>query len=556
MRKFLRVGLALLVLSLGAVAAAYAATAKSAASDTLVFGAASDPVIIDGPLVSDGESLRVVDQIFEGLVGLKPGTTVIVPKLALSWKASPNGLVWNFKLRRNVKFQDNTPFNAQAVCANFDRWYSFPGPLQTDAVTYYWNTVFGGFKHPAAGSPGPDKSLYRGCKAVGNYTVRIILNRRSSSFLGALALTNFGIASPTALKKYNADAGTVDADGVFHPSGTFGTQHPIGTGPYMLESWKVGDRLVLTRWDGYWGAKAKLKRIIFRPISDNSARLQALQTGEIQGYDLVAPQDIATIKRDSKLKVLDRPAFNVGYVGINQAIPPMNNLLVRQALAYGLDRKSVVSAFYAGRGEVADQFLPPLVVGYAKSGVPQYPYNPDKAKALLRQAGLTLPVKIDFWYPTNVSRPYMPDPKRNFEAFAASLAKSGFQVVPHSAPWRPDYLAKTQNGEAQVFLLGWTGDFGDPANFLNVHFGSPTGLFGLKHAGNAGKLMDLLQRADGEPNLAKRTQLYQQASIEVMKQLPMVPYVHTKPALAFAKNVQGYVPSPVSLESFATVFYS
>ncbi len=552
MRKLLKVGAAIAAVSCIVAAAALAAVDKTSASDTLVFGAASDPVILDGPLVSDGESLRVIDQIFEGLVGLKAGTTVIVPKLALSWKASPNGLIWIFKLRKNVKFQDGTPFNAAAVCANFDRWYSFPGPLQTDAVTYYWNTVFGGFKKPAQGSPGPDKSLYRGCKASGPSSVKIILNRRSSSFLGALALTNFGIASPTALKKYQADAGSVDSDGVFHPTGTFGTQHPIGTGPYMLKSWKVGDRLEITANPTYWGPKPKLKRIIFRAISDNSARLQAIQTGEIQGYDLVAPQDIATIKGNSKLKVLDRPAFNVGYVGLNQSIPPMNNILVRQAVAYGLDRSAVVKSFYSGRGEVADQFLPPLVVGFAKTGVPQYKYDPEKSKALLKQAGLTLPVKVDFWYPTNVSRPYMPDPKRNFEALAASLGKAGFQVVPHSAPWRPDYLGTTQSGKAQMYLLGWTGDFGDPANFLNVHFGAESGLFGFKNP----SLFNLLAKADAETKSDIRIALYQKASIEVMKFLPMIPYVHSKPALAFQKNVQGYVPSPVSLESFATVSYS
>lgn len=552
MSKSLKLVLVTTVVALAAGTAALAASGRSTASDTLVFGAASDPVILDGPLISDGESLRVTTQIFEGLVGLELGGTKIVPKLATSWTTSKNNLIWTFKLRQNVRFQDGTPFNAAAVCTNFDRWYSFPGPLQTDAVTYYWNTVFQGFKNPAKGSPGPDKSLYRGCKSVGKGSVRLILNRPSSSFLGALALSNFGIASPTALKKFQADAGTVTADGVFQPSGTFGTQHPIGTGPYKLQSWKVGDRLVLVRNDSYWGTKAKLRRIIFRPIPDNAARLQALQTGEIQGYDLVAPQDIATIKKDKKLKTLDRPAFNIGYVGINQAIPPMNNPLVRQAVAYGLDRKAVVGAFYGGRGEVADQFLPPLVVGFAKKGVPQFSFDPEKSKALLKQAGLTLPVKVDFWWPTSVARPYMPDPKRNFEAFAASLEKAGFQVVPHSAPWRPDYLGAVQGGQSQLFLAGWTGDFGDPANFLNVHFGTQSDQFGFTNA----KLFDLLARADQETDLAKRTALYQQAGVDVMKFLPMVPYVHTKPALAFQKNVVGYVASPVSIEPFSTVSFS
>src|SRR5712691_5385090 len=552
MGRRIKFGLFAGALALALVAAAGAKlTSNNKASDTLVFGAALDPVIIDGPLVSDGESLRVIDQIFEGLVGLKAGGTAITPALATSWKASPNGLSWTFALRRGVKFQDKTPFNAAPVCFDFSRWYHFPGPLQTDAVTYYWNTVFGGFANPAPGSPGPDKSLYRGCKAKGQYSVKIFLSRRSSSFIGALALTNFGMASPAALQKYRADAGTVDSNGVFHPTGTFGTQHPVGTGPFMLSSWSVGNKLVLVRNPRYWGNKAKLDSVIVRPIADNAARLQALQSGEINGYDLVDPADIGTVKSDKSLKILNRPPFNVGYVGINQKFAPMNNPLVRQAVAYGLDRKSVVTSFYAGRGQVADQFLPTQLVGYAKTGVPQYTYNPTKSKQLLQQAGLTLPVAVDFWYPTNVSRPYMPDPKRNAEAFGASLEKAGFKVTFHSAPWRPDYLGSTQSGKAELFLLGWTGDFGDPANFLNVHFGAPSDLFGF----NNPALFNLLTRADAETNLAKRAQLYQQASILVMKYLPMVPYVHSSPALAFQKKVQGYTPSPVSLEPFSTVFF-
>jgi peptide/nickel transport system substrate-binding protein len=548
----IKVALVAATLTLGLAAAAGAVVNHSKAGGTLVFAGASDPVVLDGPLVSDGESLRVIDQIFEGLVGLKSGTTQVIPKLALSWKATPNGLAWRFALRRNVKFQDGTPFNAAAVCANFTRWYNFPGPLQSDAVTYYWNTVFGGFAHPAAGSPGPDKSLYKGCKAQGQYNVTIFLNRRSSSFIGALALTNFGMASPTALKKYKADAGTVDSNGVFHPSGTFGTQHPVGTGPFMLQSWRVGQALTLARFPGYWGAKAKLDRVIIRPIADNAARLQALQSGGIQGYDLVDPADMGTVRSNSKLKLLDRPAFNVAYVGINQKFDIMKNPLVRQAVAYGLDRASVARSFYAGRATVADQFLPESLVGFAKKGVPQYAYNPDKAKQLLQQAGLKLPVPVDFWYPTSVSRPYMPDPKRNAEAFGASLEKSGFKVTFHSAPWRPDYLGSVQSGKAELYLLGWTGDFGDPSNFLNVHFGAQNDQFGFTNAA----LFNLLTRADAEPNLAKRAALYQQASILVMKFLPMVPYVHTKPALAFQKRVNGYTASPVSLEPFSTVFFA
>ena len=135
--------------------------------------------------------------------------------------------------------------------------------------------------------------------------------------------------------------------------------------------------------------------------------------------------------------MLSRPAFNIGYVGMNQKIAPLNNIKVREAVAYGLDKKSVVGAFYGGRGQVANQFLPPLVEGYAKKGVPDYSYNPAKAKALLQEAGLSLPVKLEFWYPTDRPRGYMPDPPRIFQAFAASLEKSGFKIVaaPGSVAW-------------------------------------------------------------------------------------------------------------------------
>ncbi len=161
----------------------------------------------------------------------------------------------------------------------------------------------------------------------------------------------------------------------------------------MFSSWTVGNKLVLVRNKNYWGKRAHLDRVIFRPIADNTARLQALQSGEVQGYDLVDPNDIKTIQSNKSLKLLNRPAFNVGYVGINQAHAPLNNIKVRQAIAYGLNRAAVVKGFYAGRGVVANQFLPDQVVGFATKGVPSYPFNPAKAKALLKAAGVSMPCR-------------------------------------------------------------------------------------------------------------------------------------------------------------------
>jgi peptide/nickel transport system substrate-binding protein len=539
--------LAFALVAFAALVAVSTAGGASKAAPTFVIAGASDPTYLDPALVSDGESFRVTEQIFESLVSLKPGTTLIRPGLATKW-FSKNGKDWTFQLRHGVKFQDGTPFNAAAVCANFNRQYNFRGPFQDSTANYYWQAVFYGYKHNDSSSLS--KSLYRGCTARGKYRAVIHLTLKSSSFLSALVISAFSIQSPTAMKKYGANKGEL-RNGTFYPTGTYAFSHPTGTGPFKFKQWVVGQKVELVRNNAYWGRKPKIGRVIIQPISNNTARVQALQSGEVNGADLIQPQDVATIKKNKKLKLLNRPSFNVAYVTINQAHAPFNKLKVRQAIAYGLDRAGVVKSFYAGRAQVAQEFMPPQLFGWT-SKVPKYSYNPNKAKQLLRSAGLSLPVNVDFWYPTNISRPYMPRPDLNFQAFSASLEKSGFHVIPHSAPWRPDYVKKVNDGTAgDLNLIGWTGDFGDPDNFVGTFFKVYHPQFGFHN--NA--IFKILARASAETNLKKRIALYQKANIMIMKFLPAVPYAHSKPALGFQTKVKGYVPSPVGTDPFAGVYF-
>ncbi len=510
-----------------------------AAGGTLVFGTSSDPVVLDGAYVSDGESLRVIDQIFETLVTTKPGGTEIEPLLADSWTASDDGLDWTFTLHPGVKFHDGTDLNGEAVCFNFDRWFNFTGVAQSAAVSYYWSTVFGGF------SDGATPSLYKSCEAPDAGTAVVHLTAPSAAFLSGLAVSAFSIASPEALTTYEADkvGGTEDAPTF---DGTFGTEHPVGTGPFVFDSWTPGDKLTIVRNDSYWGDKALLDKVIFKPIADGPARRTALETGEIQGYDLVDPADVTALE-DGGYNILLRPAFNVGYLGFNQAKPPLDNPKIRQAIAYALNREALVTAKYPEGAEVATQFQPPQLFGWS-ADVPQYGYDPEKAKSLIAESGVT-DLDIEFYYPSDISRPYMPDPTANFEAFKADLEAVGFTITPKTAPWRSGYLDDVDAGNAEIYLLGWTGDYGDPDNFIGTFFRTPQPAWGFDNQ----EIFDALTTARDTADAAERTKLYEAANKMIMEFLPGVPYVHTQPALAFAKNVTGYVPSPVSLESFATV---
>ena len=514
----------------------------AAAGATLAFGTSADPVVLDGALVSDGESLRAIDQMLEGLVTLEPGGTTVVPGLATDWEISEDAKSYTFNLQEGVTFHDGTDFNAEAVCFNFDRWYNFPKPFQQADASYYYQTVFGGFK-------GNPDALYDSCEASDDLTVTLNLTRPSTSLLGALALTNFTIASPTALQEFGADEGKINADSLFQPTGTYGTEHPTGTGPFKFVEWTRGDRLVMERNDEYWGDfEGNIDELIFVPIADGAARLQALQTGEIQGYDLVDPQDYETISGDENLQLINRPAFNVGYIGFNQAVEPFEDQAVRQAFAHAINRQEIVDAFYAGQGEVAKEFMPPELEGYADD-VTEYEYDPDKAKQLLEDAGYTLPVPIDFAYPTDVSRPYMPDPQANYEAMVSDLEDCCFKVETKSAVWSPDYLGNVDTGKYGSYLLGWTGDYGDADNFIGTFFQTKQPAWGFENDEVFGCLND----AETEIDPDNRITMYQECNRIIMDFLPGVPYVHTEPGLAFTANVDGYVASPVSLEPFSLV---
>ncbi len=503
---------------------------------SFVFAGSAEPVTLDPFYASDGESFRVARQIFEGLVGTKPGTADPAPLLAESWERSEDGLTTTFKLREGVKFSDGTDFNAEAVCFNFERWYNTPpGIAQSEDLSYYYGKTFRGF----AKGKNTD-GIYKSCEAKGELEAVITLTDPFAGFIAALSLPAFSMQSPTALDKYSVPAGKDPR------KGEYANEFPTGTGPFVLGSWDKGSKVTLERNDDYWGEKAKVDQAIVVAIADPGARRDALISGDVDGFDLVGPADISTLE-DEGMTIADRDAFNVLYLGFNQAVKPLDDLKVREAIAHAVNKEEVVSASLPEGTEPATQFMPDLVNSYSED-VKTYEYDPELAKQMLADAGQS-DLTLEFNYPTEISRPYMPSPEATFNVLRSQLKAAGITIKPTADQWE-DYLGVT-TGTAKhgIHLLGWTGDYNDADNFLGVFFGTKTQEWGFDNP----ELFDALKEARGLSTVDEQVTAYKKISEDVMEFLPGIPLASPVPSLAFAPGVQGYEPSPVQDEVWSGV---
>lgn len=511
-----------------------------------IFGTAGEALTLDPTFVSDGESIRVARQIYDTLIQLRPGTTEIEGALATDWEPNEDGTEWTFTLREGVAFHDGTEFNADAVCYNFDRWHNLEGVGQDPSMSYYWQQMSGGFANNEPGRDDLGEPNYVSCEATDDMTAVINLRQASSKFPALLVLQPFSMHSPGALEQYNADdvSGTSD-----EPTWPEYNENPTGTGPFMFDSWdRANEEINLVRNEDYWGDPATVSRLTFKAIPDENARRQELVSGGIHGYDYPSPSDWATLESEG-MNLEVREPLNLLYMAMTQeSHEALEDIDVRRAIAHALDRQALVNAILPEGAEVATQFQPPALPGW-NPDVPTYEYDPETARDLLSQAGYEEgELELTFYWPTEVTRPYMPDPQSIAELLIANLEDVGIVIEPVSLPWSPQYLADVQEGEADLHLLGWTGDYPDAYNFLGTWHSRYLPQWGYRNE----ELFDAMAEADAEPDPAVRETLYQELNAMIMEFLPGVPISHTPPAIVFAPDVSGVVPGPLADERFYT----
>ena len=508
-------------------AARGASSATPVSGGQLVFARGHDSVRLDPGHETDGESFKVMDNLYENLVTYADTTCDLVPELATRWDVSADGLTYTFHLRPGVLFHDGTPMNAEAVVFSLDRQREKtpPHPFHSVGGPYaYWQGM------------GMD-DIVADIRAADDSTVVIALKRRNAPFLANLAMGFAGIVSPTAARQHGEDF----------------FKHPVGTGPFRFVEWVKDDRIVIERNPDYWGPKAYLDRVVIRSIPENTVRLLALESDEIMGMDGINTELAKRLQANRAYQLLQQPGMNVGYMAMNLDRPPFDKPEVRVAINHAVNREGIVAGLYGGFGTPAVNPMPPTLWGYNRA-VPGYAYDPAKAKQLLAAAGFPNGFKTELWAMTG-PRPYMPDPLKVAEAIQADLKAVGIDATLKSLEWGT-YLDQVQGGKAPMCLFGWTGDNGDPDNFLYTLLGKAAARLPAQNVAfyRSDEVDALLLKAQGEVDQAKRAELYERAQELIHRDAPWVPLAHMTQLVAFDRRVHGYPMHPTGKVRFRTVW--
>ncbi len=505
------------------------------AAKVFVNCAEGSPSSFNPQIASDGATFNATKAIYDKLADFKYGETTLIPGLAEKWDVSKDGLTYTFHLRAGVKFHTTASFKPSRALNADDVLFSFNRPRLKD---HPFHNVGGG-TYEYFTSMEMDK-IIKNIVKVDDLTVRFELSRAEAPFLTNLAMDFASILSAEYADSLKAKGAIEKID-----------FEPVGTGPFAFVRYDKDQAIRYKANAEYYRGKPAIETLIFAITPDASVRFQKLKTGECHFVAQPSPADLSAMRKDTRLQVIEKPGMNVGYLAMNTSKAPFDNVLVRQAVNHALNRKSYLEAIYLGNAVQATNPLPPTVWSYNKS-IKDYDYSPDKAKALLAKAGFAKGFATELWT-LPVSRPYNPNGKKMGEMMQADLAKVGIQVKLLSYDW-PTYLDKTRKGEHSMAQLGWTGDNGDPDNFLNMLLGCPSVIGGSNVARWCFKPFDdLVQKARVVTGRPGRTKLYEEAQAIFKKEAPWVTLAHAVVYRAMVKGVQGYKIDPFGADYFYEV---
>ncbi|WP_434578500.1 ABC transporter substrate-binding protein [Pseudomonas sp. Z5-35] len=519
----------------------------ASAATNLVFCSEGSPAGFDPGQYTTGTDFDAsAETMFNRLTQFERGGTAVIPGLATQWDITEDGLTYTFHLREGVKFH-TTPyfkptreFNADDVLFTFNRMINKDDPFRKAYPTEF----------PYFTDMGMDTNITKVDK-VDDHTVKFTLKDVDAAFIQNLAMSFASIQSAEYAAQLLKDGKPADIN-----------QKPIGTGPFVFKSYQKDSNIRYTGNKDYWKPEdVKIDNLIFAITTDPSVRIQKLKKNECQITLFPRPADLKALKDDKALKMPDQAGFNLGYVAYNvmdkvkgdDKPNPLADLRVRQALDMAVNKQQIIDSVYQGAGQLAVNAMPPTQWSYDTT-IKDAQYDPEKAKALLKEAGVKEGTEIVLWA-MPVQRPYNPNAKLMAEMLQNDWSKIGLKVKITSYEWG-EYIKRSKGGENQAMIIGWSGDNGDPDNWLNVLFGCDS-LAGNNFSKWCDKKFDgLVKEAKRTTDQAKRTDLYKQAQHVLKDAVPMTPIAHSTVYQPMRANVQDFKISPFGLNSFYGVSVS
>ncbi|WP_455925551.1 ABC transporter substrate-binding protein [Pseudomonas putida] len=504
-----------------------------AAPTSLVFCSEGSPAGFDPGQYTTGTDFDAsAETMFNRLSQFERGGTAVVPGLATSWDIAPDGLTYTFHLREGVKFhttdyfKPTRDFNADDVLFTFNRMLDKDMPFRKAYPTEF----------PYFTDMGMNDNITK-VEKLDDHTVKFTLKTVDAAFIQDMAMSFASIQSAEYAAQLLKEGKPQDLN-----------QKPIGTGPFVFSKYQKDAQIRFKGNKDYWKPEdVKVDNLIFAITTDASVRMQKLKKNECQITAYPRPADIEPLKADPNLKMPEQAGFNLGYIAYNVTHKPFDNLKFRQALDMAVNKQQIIKSVYLGAGQLAVNAMPPTQWSYDTT-IKDPAYDPEKAKALLKEAGIPEGTTINLWA-MPVQRPYNPNAKLMAEMLQSDWGKIGIKANIVSYEWG-EYIKRAHNGETDAMLIGWSGDNGDPDNWLGTLLGCDA-----INGNNFGKWCDadfdkLVKAAKATADQAKRTELYKQAQHRVKDQVPITPIAHSTVYQPMRNSVVDFKISPFGLNSF------
>ena len=509
-----------------AATALAAVMATAVQAKTLVYCSEGSPEGFTPALYTAGTTFDASSRnIFNRLVEFERGGTNIVPALAESWDVSEDGMEYTFHLRKGVKFHTTKDFTPSRDFSADDVIFSF---MRQKDANHPYNKVSGG-TYEYFGSMSMD-SLIKDIVKVDDNTVKFVLSKVEAPFIANMAM-DFASIHSSEYADHVAKGGNLE---MFD-------QKPVGTGPFQMVAYQKDAVIRYKANPDYWAGKAPIDNLIFSITPDASVRYQKLKAGECHVMPYPNPADIEAMKADDSINLMHQEGLNVGYLAYNNENEKFKDVRVRKALNMAINKQAILDAVFAGAGSAAKNPIPPTMWSYNEA-TKDDAYDPEAAKKLLAEAGVS-GMETNIWA-MPVQRPYNPNARRMAELIQADWKAIGVDAKIVSFEWG-EYLKRSSAGEHETVLLGWTGDNGDPDNFMYVLLGCDAVPSGGNRARWCNKEFDdLLLKAKQTSDMEMRTKYYEEAQLVFKREAPWATIAHSVVFEPVSKKVVDYKIDP------------